>query len=171
MDEDAKKAGMNPSGVAPVVSWVISADTEAELAFLTGVFGGTERPGSRIMNGSMVNHVEIEISGGSLMLFDAPPEWPATPAHTRVYVRDLATTVDAARERGARIVTEPTEMPFGDTIARFRDPQGHLWWVHEHVEEVGGDEMMRRFADPEYVKAMDYVRATLADEMAGPEAS
>ncbi|MFC8530865.1 VOC family protein [Nocardia sp. NPDC057227] len=155
-----------PAGVAPVASWIISRDTEAELEFLAGVFGATERHGSRVMNGAMINHVEIELSGGSLMLFDAAPEWPPTPAHTRVYVPDLAAAVRAARERGARIVTEPAAMPFGDAIARFRDPQGHLWWAHERVEDVDADEMMRRFALPEYVAALGYVGETLAAEMA-----
>jgi RimJ/RimL family protein N-acetyltransferase len=62
---------------------------------------------------------------------------PRNPAHTRVYVTSLQAVIDRAEANGARIVTEPRELPFGDIVARFRDPQGHLWWVHQHVEDVG----------------------------------
>lgn len=166
--DEPETAALAPPGVAPVTSWIISRDTEAELAFLAQVFAAIERPGTRIMNGEMINHVEVDLSGTAIMMFDAPPEWPVAPAHTRVYVRDLAATLDRARARGARMVTRLTEMPFGDVIARFRDPQGHLWWVHEHVEDVSIDEMTQRFGLPRYVEALAYVGKSLAEEMSRP---
>ena len=73
--------------------------------------------------------------------------------------------VEAATERGARVVTEPTELAFGDVVARFRDPQGHLWWVHQHVEDVDPTELGRRFQQEAAVKAMLYVGDTLEQEM------
>jgi PhnB protein len=56
-------------------------------------------------------------------------------------------------------------MAFGDRIARFRDPQGHLWWVHQHVEDVPVDEMMIRFGQPAYIRASEYVSQSLIDHM------
>jgi PhnB protein len=114
---------------------------------------------------SWVNHVEVDLAGTAVMLFDAGPSWPATPAHTRVYVTSVQAVLGRAEASGARIVTEPRELPFGDIVARFRDPQGHRWWIHEHVEDVGLAEMSRRFADGQYQQALRYVGDTLQEEM------
>jgi PhnB protein len=51
-------------------------------------------------------------------------------------------------------------------VARFRDPQGHLWWVHQHIEDVDPAELAQRFQDEAAVKAMLYVGDTLEREMA-----
>jgi PhnB protein len=154
-----------PPGYGRLAPWVISSDTAAELAFLAAAFGARETPGSRIMNGSSINHVEVEVGDCPLLLFDAGPGWPPTPSHLRVYVADVEQAVAAAVGHGGRVVTEPTELAFGDVVARVRDGQGHLWWVHQHVEDVGLEEMGRRFAREEQIAAMAYVGATLREEM------
>lgn len=112
-----------------------------------------------------IGHVEVELGETVLMLFDSKPEWPATPAHLRAYVSDVATTVDRAVEAGARVVTQPTLLAFGERVARIRDPQGHLWWLHEWVEDVPPDELVSRFADPIAMDAMSYVQRTLREEL------
>jgi PhnB protein len=147
-----------------VTPWLISADTAAEIEFLHKVFGATEQPGSRIMNGDKINHVEIDLAGTAVMLFDGADSW-RTPGHMRIYVHDVDATVAAATAHDAQLVTAPTTMPFGDRIARFRDPQGHLWWVHQHLEDVPIDEMMNRFGQPTYIKASEYVGQSLIDHM------
>lgn len=154
-----------PAGCAAVAPWLISADTARELEFLHQVFGATEKPGSRIMNGDRINHVEVDLAGTTVMLFDAADSW-RTPGHLRIYVHDIEATVATATSLGADLVTRPTEMPFGDRVARFRDPQGHLWWVHQHVEDVPVDEMMNRFGQPDYIEAGQYVSQSLIDHMA-----
>ncbi len=164
MDIEDPAAAPRPAGYATVAPWLISADTQAELDFLATVFGATEQPGSRVMNGDTINHVEVDLAGTSLLLFDAPPSWRA-PAHLRVYVHDVDAVVRAAVALGANLVTEPTELPFGDRIARFRDPQGHLWWVHQHLEDVPINDLAERFAEPRYAEASAYVGTTLADHM------
>lgn len=155
-----------PSRYARVNAWVISRDTDAEVRFLTLVFDGAEIPGSRMLDpDGDVGHVEVEIGSSVIMLFDAKPGWPSTPAYLRVYVDDVAGTVERAVAAGARVVTRPTMLAFGERVARVRDPQGHLWWVHERVEDVAPDELGSRFADPAAQEAMTYVRRTLLDEL------
>ena len=58
---------------------------------------------------------------------------------------------------------------FGERVARVRDPQGHLCWVHERVEDVSPDDLVSRFSDPAAQEAMAYVQGTLRDEL-GPTA-
>lgn len=160
-----------PERYARVNAWVISRDTEAEIGFLASAFGAVETPGSRMLDADGdIGHVEVELGDSVLMLFDAKPGWPSTPAHLRVYVDDAATTVERAVAAGARVVTRPTLLAFGERVARVRDPQGHLWWLHERVEDVPPSELATRFADPAALAAMTYVQHSLRTEMESPPA-
>jgi PhnB protein len=157
--------GVTPAGTSRISPWIISRDTVAEIEFLGAVFDAVERADARIMNGDKVGHAEIDLAGMALLMFDSDADWPPTPAHMRVYVEDLQRTLRAATERGARVVTEPTELAFGDVVARFRDPQGHLWWIHQHVEDVDPAELGQRFQQEAAVTAMVYVAESLQQEM------
>lgn len=155
-----------PPRYACVNAWVISRDTDAEVRFLTAVFGAAETPGSRILDpDGDIGHVEVEIGDSVIMLFDAKPGWPPTAAHLRIYVADVDVAVEQATAAGARVVTEPTMLAFGERVARVRDPQGHLWWLHERVEDVAPEELASRFADPAALEAMAYVQRSLREEM------
>ncbi|WP_037067165.1 VOC family protein [Pseudonocardia acaciae] len=155
-----------PERYARVNAWVISPDTDAEVRFLTEAFGAGETPGSRVLDADgRIGHVEVEIGDSVIMLFDSKPDWPPTPSHLRIYVDDIAATVERAVAAGARVVTRPTGLAFGEIVSRVRDPQGHLWWLHERVEDVAPDELGRRFADPAAQEAMAYVQSSLAEEM------
>jgi PhnB protein len=157
-----------PPRYARVNVWVISRDTDAEVRFLTSVLDAVETADSRMLDPEGgIAHVEVELGDSVIMLFDAKPDWPPTPAHLRVYVDDVSATVEQAVAAGARVVTRPTLLPFGERVARVRDPQGHLWWLHERVEDVSPDELVSRFADPTAQQAMAYVQRTLRLEM-GP---
>ncbi len=155
-----------PQRYSRVVAWVISADTDAEIAFLHRVFGATEAPGSRVMDAQgRIGHAEVEIGDAVIMLFDAPMDWPATPAHLRVYVDNVHRAFDQALRAGARPVTEPTDLPFGDRVARVRDPQGHLWWIHEHIEDVDPAQLPSRTLEPQAGDSVAYVQESLTEEM------
>ena len=157
-----------PARYHRVDPWVISQDTDAEIAFLTTTFGATETPGSRMLGpDGRVGHVEVELGDAVVMLFDAQPDWPATPAHLRVYVADVHKAFDQAVAAGARVVTRPTDLAFGERVARVRDPQGHLWWIHQRVEDVAPEELHQRFADPAAIEALTYVQQSLTSELSG----
>ncbi|MDA3644703.1 VOC family protein [Saccharopolyspora indica] len=157
--------GPVPDGYSRIDPWVISQDTAAEIEFLRQVFGAEER-GSRVLNeDGTVAHAEVEAAGAVLMMFDQQPGWPRLPAHLRIYVDDAQKTVEQALACGGRLITQPTELAFGQIAARVRDPQGHLWWIFQVVEEVSAEEMGRRFADPGYQEAMAYVQSSLAAEL------
>ncbi|MFG2095682.1 VOC family protein [Streptomyces sp. NPDC048612] len=159
--------GPVPDGYARIDPWVISQDTGAEIEFLQQVFGATER-GARVLNeDGSVGHAEVDVAGSVVLMFDRQPGWPHLPAHLRVYVEDARTTVDKALACGAHLVTRPTELAFGQLAARVRDPQGHLWWIFQRLEEVSAEEMAKRFAEPSYRRAMEYVQSSLAEELEG----
>jgi PhnB protein len=155
-----------PDGYSRVNPWVISPDTDAEIEFLRVVFGAQERHGSRMLNADgTIGHVEVALGDAVLMMFDARPEWSPMPAALRVYVKDAEDAMERAVARGAREVTRVTELAFGERVARVRDSQGHLWWIHERVQTLEPDEMMRRFSEPAFQEAMAYVQESLAAEL------
>ena len=142
--------------------WIISTNTPAEIAFLTDVFGATPR-GEPVLNpDGRVGHAEIEIGEAVIMLFDADT---TKPAHLRIFVDDAAAVLAKAEAAGARVVTTPTELFWGDITARFRDPQGHLWWIAQKLD-VDPAEFESRSQDPKLVKAMEYVQSSLEYEFA-----
>ena len=166
---DQKQAVRVPSRYSRIDPWVISVDTDAEIAFLATAFGARETPATRMAGpDGRIGHVEVELGDAVLMLFDRDPSWPAVPAHLRVYVTDVHDAVDRAVAAGARVVTRPTELPFGERVARVRDPQGHLWWIHERFEDVDPADLALRFADPAGQEAMAYVQSSAAAELAAP---
>jgi hypothetical protein len=73
--------------------------------------------------------------------------------------------VERAIAAGARVVTQPTMLAFGERVARVRDAQGHLWWMHAHVADIAPAELASRFADPAAQEAMAYVQRTLREEL------
>jgi PhnB protein len=155
-----------PARYSRVDPWVISSDTDAEIAFLGAVFGAVETAGSRMVGpDGRIGHVEVELGGSVIMMFDAHPDWPATPAHLRVYVADTQRAFDAAVALGGKAVTRPRDLPFGERVARVRDPQGHLWWIHQRIEDVSVDDLPARFADPDAQNAMNYVQSSLTEEL------
>jgi PhnB protein len=161
-------SGVVPSNYSRIDPWVISRDTNAEIEFMIQAFGAQERPGSRMLNADgKIVHVEVELADSVVMMFDTQPGWPDLPAHLRVYVEDAQASVDNAVAAGARVVTRPTLLAFGERVARVRDPQGHLWWIHERVEELDLQEMARRLAEPSFQQDMAYVQESLSDELKG----
>ncbi|GAB3946426.1 VOC family protein [Micromonospora vulcania] len=146
-----------PDGYHTVTPWMISpGDTAPLIDFVVAVFDATEL--ARLAVGDVVAHAEVRIGDSVVMMFDKP-DWPRTPAFLRLYVADDAEVLRRAVERGATVVTEPTELFWGDRVSRFRDPFGHLWWIHQRVAEPTEAETNQRMHDPEFVRAMEYVQS------------
>jgi PhnB protein len=144
-----------PDGYHTVTPWVISrGHTAALIDFLTAVFDATDL--GRVGEDGNIGHAEVRIGDSVVMMFDRP-DWPDRPAFLRVYVADDADVLRRAVERGSTVVTEPTELFWGDRVSRFRDPFGNLWWLHQRVAEPTEEEIGRRLTDPTFVKAMEYV--------------
>jgi PhnB protein len=105
-------------------------------------------------------HAEARIGDSVVMAFEAMEAWPDTSAFLRVYVPDGDATYSQALAAGAISVTEMTDMPWGDRVGRVRDPVGNLWWIMTRIEEVGPEEMEKRYGQQKYIDAMAYVQSS-----------
>ena len=149
--------------------WVISSDTARLIEFTEAAFGGRELGRVPGPHGG-IGHAEVRIGDSVVMMFDAWPGWPDTPAFLRLYVADADETYARALAAGATPVTEVTGLFFGDRVGRVRDPLGNLWWIQAHVEDVDPSELARRPQDPAAVGALRYVETSLDTAMREREA-
>ncbi|WP_433245759.1 VOC family protein [Streptosporangium sp. CA-135522] len=146
-----------PEGYATVTPWIISHDTAGLIDYLKSAFGAVEL--ARVTDDEgRIGHAEVRIGDAVVMMFDAKPDWPRTPAFLRLYVPDADATHRQAVEAGGTSVTEVTHLFFGDRVGRVRDPFGNLWWIQTHIEDVSPEEMERRLSDPVFTKAMEYLQ-------------
>ena len=145
-----------PEGYHTVTPFIVVKGAAQLLDFTKKAFGAVEL--GRVGEDDSIGHAETRIGDSVVMMFDAKEGWPETPAFLRLYVDDCEATYQRALEAGGSSVTEPTDMPWGDRVARVRDPLGNLWWIMERTEEVSPDEEARRYGERKYIDAMEYVQ-------------
>jgi PhnB protein len=146
-----------PEGYHSITPWIVSRDSARLIEFLNAAFGAEEIARVVAEDGS-IGHAEVRIGDSVVMMFDAKPHWPDTPAFLRLYVADGDAVFQQALRAGATPVTEMTHLFWGDRVGRVRDPFGNLWWIQTRVEEVSLEEMERRATEKEWIDAMEYVQ-------------
>lgn len=170
-----------PEGSNTANPFIIADAAKELIEFLITVFGATDVPEARTLDADgLILHAELRIGDSLLTITDRKPDWPFTPAFTRVYVDNVDAVLARAETHGGRIVTKPTEF-FGEILGRFQDPSGNLWWVYRHnphaaadwsgadAADAGTDKTAEdldangweNFSTPE----LDYIHATLVDAM------
>lgn len=123
-----------PDGFATVNPFFITRDAAGLIDFLREVFGGEEHEDARTVDvDGLLLHAELEVGQTTMMFGERKPDWPYLPQLNQIYVSDVQQTLARAAERGARVVTEPTDF-FGTQFSRIVDPWGNLWWVYQHGE-------------------------------------
>jgi uncharacterized glyoxalase superfamily protein PhnB len=159
-----------PEGYHTVNPWIIPKGAAKLIAFLETVFEAKESEEARVLDtDGLIIHSEVRIGDSVVMIFDSKDDWPPTPAFLQMYVSDAATVLQRAEKAGSEIITELTDAWYGEKLARFRDPWGNLWWVHERIAEVDGKTEAARIEE-EFEKAGEsgasgYIYDTLVKAM------
>ena len=155
-----------PDGYGTVTPWIICKDSAKLIEFLERAFNAKELPGSRIKNpDGSIGHVEMRLGNSIIMLFDSHASWGPTAAFLRLYVSEVDSVHAQALSCGAREVTKPTDLFWGDRVGRVRDPFGNIWWLQTHVADISAEQMESRKRDPVMIKAMQYVQQSLDVEL------
>ena len=140
-----------PDGYHAVTPYLICADAARALAFYKTAFGAAERmrlgaPGGRI------GHAEVTIGDSTVMLADEHPEMGAraprsiggSPVSLVLYVADVDATIARATAAGATLQRAVEDKFYGDRMGSIVDPDGHIWHVATHVEDLTPEELRRR---------------------------
>jgi uncharacterized glyoxalase superfamily protein PhnB len=131
-----------PEGYPRISPYLYYEDAAAAIEWLAGAFGFRERlrvPG----DDGRVQHAEIELDGGVVMLgtaqrqgFRNPKALEVNTSSVYTYVDDVDAHFAQAKDAGAEILREPETQPYGDRHYGARDPEGHEWWFGQHVRDV-----------------------------------
>jgi uncharacterized glyoxalase superfamily protein PhnB len=125
---------------ATVVPVLVYEDVEAAIDYLCGAFGFVERlraPGP----GGKVTHAQLAIAEGAVMVGRQggpfrPPRRDEVNQYVIVHVDDVDHHYERAKRFGARVVSPPADMPFGERQYTVEDPGGHRWTFSQHVADV-----------------------------------
>lgn len=128
-----------PSGYTRIAPYLLYENPAMALEWLAKAFGFRER--FRHPVGGTIDHAEMELGGGLIMLANPGPDY-RSPARlgqatvlVHVYVDDIRTHFERAKEAGAEIRNEPTEKPYGTIQYAAKDPEGHLWLFSEQTRD------------------------------------
>ena len=155
-----------PEGYHAVTPWIVVQGVAPLIDYLKKAFGAEEI--ARVANqDGTIGHAEVRVGDSVVMMFDAKPEWPKTPAFLRLYVEDADAAFKRAVAAGGTPVTEVKQLFFGDRVGRVRDPAGNIWWIQTHVEDVDPKELEKRAQRQPEIDAMRYVESSLEAAMGG----
>jgi PhnB protein len=138
------KAGKGvPDGASGVIPRLFCRNPADEVEFCVATFQAEERVRRPGPDGT-VAHALITIGAAMVMIEGEWPEAPnrapaadgTTPVALYVYVENVDETVERAVSRGAKILLPAANQPWGDRIAWFMDPAGHVWTAATRIEET-----------------------------------
>jgi PhnB protein len=127
-------------------------DSNAAINFYTQVFGVSEK--FRLVEPSgRIGHAELDFKGATLMLSDEFPEYgmlaPQAGApqamSLHLHVDNCDEVIARALAAGATLEMAAQDQFYGERSGSFIDPFGHRWNVGHHIEDLGTDEMQRRY--------------------------
>jgi PhnB protein len=132
----------NPPPYFPrITPHLLYEDVPAALEWLSRAFGFRERLRFTADDGT-VNHAEMELGGGVIMLGDPggdyrnPKRSGGATVLVSVYVDDVDAHYRQALAAGATILSPPTDKEYGDRDYQAEDPEGHRWSFAQHVRDV-----------------------------------
>lgn len=155
-----------PEDYGSITPYIAVRGAERFLDFLKDAFGAVER-GRTYNQDKTIGHAEVWLGNSVVQMFDAKPNWPDMPGLLTFYVEDCDAIYQRALKAGATSVTAPMTSAWGDRGCRVRDPFGNIWWIQTHVEDVDGEEIMKRMAEPAYLDRMRIAQETFDREMSG----
>jgi len=121
-----------PEGYPSISPYLIVDGAYATIQFLIKTFGATEIRRFHKEDGSM-NHAEVRLDDGVLMVADRNPSWPERPANIHIYVEDVDATYELALANGGESVQEPVQKDDDDKRGAVRDAGGTTWWIATKV--------------------------------------
>ena len=112
-----------------VIPQLVYPDVEKAAKWLCDVFGFTLRIG-------MGSHrAQLNVGDGAVVLME-PRGGNESRGYVMVRVEDVHRHCEHARQRGARIVREPADHPYGERQYNVEDLAGHVWTFTQSIADV-----------------------------------
>ncbi len=137
----------NPPKDTPYVSpYLLVDDVDEQVDWVIDVLGFADQGRAKGPDGKTM-HAAVRAGDGLIMMgspgktYQTPKQLGGTTSMIYVYVDDVDGAFARAKDKGADIVEEIADQFYGDRTFGVRDPQGHLWWVAQHVTDVNPEDM------------------------------
>jgi len=136
---------------ASVVPILVYADVARAIDWLCSTFGFAER--LRHERDGVVGHAQLVVGTGAIMIgreggeFHAPHR-DGISQFVHIAVDDVDRHFAHAKQSGARIVSPPHDLPFGERQYTAEDPEGHRWVFSQHVADVAPHQWGAKLAAP-----------------------
>jgi len=137
-----KKVKPIPKGYSSVHSSINAPDAKSLLEFCKKAFDGKVRSTMPGPDGKIM-HAEVKIGDSVVFVSDAVME-VGRPANLVLYVPSVDKTMAKAVKAGAKVAAPAADMFWGDRFGRVTDPQGNIWGVGTHIENVRAPELKKR---------------------------
>jgi uncharacterized glyoxalase superfamily protein PhnB len=122
---------MPGSTVIPVLAY---PNVREAAAWLCDAFGFTMRV--RIAD----HRVQLNAGDGAVVVAERQEDAGEGPARVMVRVEDVHAHHERARARGAQIIREPADHPFGERQYTVEDVGGHQWTFSQSIADVAPEE-------------------------------
>ena len=110
-------------------------------------------------DGKGIMHALLTVGDSKIMLADAwPGAWEHGPRDGAtmglfLYTEDCDAAFQQAVEAGCEVMSEPTDMFWGDRMAKVKDPFGHCWGIATHKWVYSPQEMKE--GEKQWVESLD----------------
>lgn len=135
-----------PEGQPTVTPYLIVEDAGRQIEFLVEAFGAVE-DGRTTTDDGRVMHAQVSLGDSKVMMGEAAGAWEPMPSSVHLYVEDCDAVYQRALDAGATVVMEMQDQFYGDRQGGVRDPNGNVWWISTHMEDVPEEDMARRMKE------------------------
>ena len=112
-----------------VIPELVYPDVQKAVKWLCDTFGFTLRIG-------MGSHrAQLNVGDGAVVLME-PRGGNESRGYVMVRVEDVHRHCEHSRQRGARIVREPADYPYGERQYNVEDLAGHIWTFTQSIADV-----------------------------------
>jgi uncharacterized glyoxalase superfamily protein PhnB len=123
-----------------VIPVLIYPDVREAVAWLSAAFGLVERVRIGEDHRSQLGYGDGAVIIGDVRGDRRPPRRGEVTHSVTVRVEDARAHCERAQAHGARILMEPTDMPFGERQYSAEDPAGHQWTFSESIADMAPED-------------------------------
>jgi len=132
-----------------VIAHIMVDDAVAAINFYQKAFGAQKGLDITTPDGNVI-HAEIVIGQSLIMIgnvsapFSSPRTLGASSVGLHVYVNNVDSITERAKQYGADELQSPQDMFYGARQSIVRDPYGHVWVFLTHTEDLSIQEIEQR---------------------------
>ncbi len=143
-----------PDGYHTATARLVYGNAGKAVEFLKKAFGATVAESISCPDSGKIAHTSLRIGDSRVDLSDEMPGCPsglkapapgvATSSQVNLYLEDVDQAFKQSLAAGAAVKLPPTDMFWGDRLAVVTDPQGQVWGLATHKEDLSPSEILTR---------------------------